>query len=266
MDEEFLSSTALPEYTPDLFLLEQAERQLVFECGPLRYDAPYLSTAYTVEKMTLMKQHDRVAVPFRASGFPRARVQGTLYLMTAEQIVALDKKRQNGVIFDRKPTFVVTPILDQYGEPARLPRPAWMYKARIEYWEPEIEWDLQANRCGHMRAQHQFDLAEQYPNHEHRFFHNHYSFNGIPVEASDGMPEIKITQASAEIIKKIGAMNEIQARQLRRNKGLFFPAKRSRNSPRIDEVMALRSFKDQAHRELHILAMRELRAQILNVK
>lgn len=253
-----MKAVSLPEYTPDLFRLEQAERQLVFECGPLRYDAPYVGTAYTVEKYTLLKQHERVAIPLRHVGFPKARVQGTLYIMTPEQIVELDKKRKNGVVYARKLTAVTSPIVDKYGDPIRLQN-AWIYKGVPNYWYPQVEWDMQANRCGglYMVGGSEFLLAEQFPA-EHKFFHNHYSFSGITVEMAAGMPEITVTQASAEIIKMIGAKNEIEIRRLEKHINHSRPSGIFKSAIKAQADREIRFLLQQRHRLARVREEQEL--------
>lgn len=206
---------ALPEYTPDLFLLQQAENQLVFDVGPFHRDKPYIGTAYSLEKMTMVKQHDRHAILLRMPYFPKFRVQGTLYLMNAEQIMELDTDRKNGLVFERKQAPVVLPQTDSDGE--YVTSRAWIYRGVPDYWSPQILWDAQTLRCGKYKRQTEFDFAPVYESNE-RFFHNHYSFNGIPIEASDALPWAESTQITEEVLKVIQARNELEIRILHERK------------------------------------------------
>lgn len=242
MDEEFLKGLENSVYTPDAFLLDQAPMHLVFECGPVLYDTPFVCTGYTVEKMSLWKQRYNSAIAFREPGMPRSRVQGALYLMTADQLIALDNRRKNGLIFERKKVEILTGQTDKDGDLVKTPRPAWMYKGVREHWVPLIDWDQSFNRNGDRT----FELAPIYPDSNHRLLHNHYSFNGIPIESVFGMPEIKTTQASAEIIKMIGARNEIEIRQMHNSLRRVFPRRYERTTElqqRLAHAIALRAMR-----------------------
>lgn len=195
------------EFTPDMYRLEQAPQHLVFECGPVLYNVPYICSAFTVERMSLWrKAHENdapaQAVPLRMDGAPRARIRGTLYVMSTEMILKLDKRRENGVSFERTQVPIVLPVFNKLQEPKKLPKPVWMYKAIKESWVERIEYDQGVRGWTDKRAhpaEKTFELAGVYPD-NHKFLHNHFGYNGLSIEAHNmpGMIGCRNTEAFIE--------------------------------------------------------------------
>lgn len=151
---------ASPEFTPDMFLLEQQERHLVFDYGRTLFDVPKVCPALTVEKMTLWRRRavqGPKAVALKICNIPKARIGGTLYLMSTEEIVELDKERQNGLHFDRKQVPVQLPYQDETG--SMTVRPAWAYIGKPEHWYPTMQWDIEF-----YRGKGEYSLADTFLN------------------------------------------------------------------------------------------------------
>jgi len=118
-------------YTPDYQTLD--EFHLVLECGPIQKDMPAYGSAFTVEKMALWVT-DGQAIPIRMAGATRVRVSGTLYRLDRDQLMALDKRKQNGVWFQRER------IRAWYKPETEVF--VWFYVGCNEYWEERLRWNL----------------------------------------------------------------------------------------------------------------------------
>lgn len=134
-------STVSPT-TPDENLLRNRPHHLMFDYGPrLRY--PRISTAFTVEKMTMYNKRDASdgvpALVFRTKNLPRARILGQVYCVTTDEIENLDISKQNGYAFYRKRAPLLFPFLDENRELVK--HSAWMYLARPEAWQKQLDWD-----------------------------------------------------------------------------------------------------------------------------
>lgn len=123
-------------YTPDYQSLDEVH--LVLECGPINKDLPAYGSAFTVEKMCLWVTNGQ-AIPIRMEGHSRARITGTLYRLDRKQLIALDKRKQNGVWFTRE-------RIKAWVKPDEEQHP-WMYIGRNDYWDDRLEHDLRFPEC-----------------------------------------------------------------------------------------------------------------------
>lgn len=139
MDETFLQDLQVPFTTPDLCELEGNEH-LLFDCRVRKTDNVVCS-AYTVERMSLfIRNEDHLPLPVRMRFMPRARIGGALYRVTTEEIVELDRVRDNRLSFERKSISVIVPFLDKkkHREFQVLPNRVWFYTAISDVWEERI--------------------------------------------------------------------------------------------------------------------------------
>lgn len=192
MDETFLDIVKLPEFTPDAFQLQDQEAHLVFDAGPPMRDSQVICSAWTVERMTLLHAYKGV-LPIRLGQMPRARIGGTLYAMSGDEIEKLDKKRQNGVYFQRETVEVLfetkapNPVCEYLPSfvrtTNRVPGKVMMWTGRPEYWTDIVQMDhFRTHSKGKQTAESNFQLADTFPDYELRELHNHYRYSGVKVE------------------------------------------------------------------------------------
>lgn len=149
----------VPARTPDLPLLLGRPRHLLFDYGQ-QLPFPRMSDAYTVEKMSLWNKDPEgdgiTAVAMRMASIAKAKIFGSLYVLSTEDLVKLDKAHQNGVFFKRKRVPVNTPHFNPSenevdnnsklyaGNAAgtyQLNRAeAWMYVGLSDQWAGPIDW------------------------------------------------------------------------------------------------------------------------------
>lgn len=188
MEQDFLPK--LPQYTPDKFLLDQAEHHLLFCCNPGASSIEVIP-AYTVEKMTLWRHKQYTPLVIKAPGMPKARIAGTLCMYKGSEIEELDKEFTNGVHFERRRTEVYVPLQNGNGELAILPQKVWMYRAIPKIWKGEI-WREFNKRCGNYHTG-DFELATTYPD-NNKTLHVHFSFNPpTPKVSFVGRPTAMVT-------------------------------------------------------------------------
>lgn len=145
------------EHTLDyLWLLQKSnpEKQFLFYSGTLPpWYGEAVQTAFTVEKLSLWFSYGLpISFRMKALQVPRARIKGSLYLLTSEQIADLDAQSGVGVYCERKNLPIILPELDANGLPYQTR--SWMYIANKEYYEPKIEWDqtFYRNNTQYIRA------------------------------------------------------------------------------------------------------------------
>ena len=169
----------MPEVTIES-LREEGNR--VVDFGP-RLAFPFLCSAYTVEKLSLWhRTTDSVfeTVALRASGMPRARVEGNLYRLTDDELKQLDTKRQVGVSFDRKRVLVYVPIVDHKGEMRTIY--AYIYLGINDAWLDQIYPHRTILKSQYQLPDRTFSIATRYPDKD-RLLNNRFSFLPPLVEA-----------------------------------------------------------------------------------
>jgi hypothetical protein len=119
-------------------------------------------------------------VAIRASGMPRARVEGNLYRLTDDELKQLDTKRQVGVSFDRKRVLVYVPIMDHKGEMRTIY--AYIYMGINDAWLSQIYPHRTILKSEYIRPDDAFSLATRYPDKD-RLLNNRFSFLPPLVEA-----------------------------------------------------------------------------------
>lgn len=156
--------------TPDIWKLEQFERQFLFVVGDqiernLAQEAsfvpiPKYPVCYSHESVTLWKKDLGVrsypiVLPksYRPTGFTRypiepAPVVGELWSILPNQFILLDKHKQNGIQFRRERVDVQFPYhevgwskerpLHKISRQYFVTKPAWMYIGIPEYWDTQI--------------------------------------------------------------------------------------------------------------------------------
>lgn len=206
MDKDFLQNFQTPQYTPDLFLLEQAPNHLVLNPGLTWMGSPALCTGYTVDRMALWRKEKVFALPVRGYG-PSHHVAGTLQLLDEETLVRLDSDLRNGVLFDRKRTPVLLPEGKTGG--CRTLHNVWMYIAKRDAWVDNIEYEttvMRNNGCP-------YDLAETYSDEVH-VLNNHYRFDVTKIEDVLRTPD-PCRMATEEVISYIDRANCAEIQRLR---------------------------------------------------
>jgi hypothetical protein len=123
----------IANFTPDFSVLDDEAIHLVVDVGPINNDLPAYSTVYTVEKMALWKGAG-FAVPIRMEGASHTRVTGTLHRVSGEELLALDKRKQNGVWFNREKIPVLHKVQGTIW--------AWFYVGNNAYWEERIRFEI----------------------------------------------------------------------------------------------------------------------------
>lgn len=125
--------------TPDKDFFLKMPNRLVDFGPPLPYDD--ICKAYTVPRLSYWEHADERTyeiIVLQTKSLPRSRVEGILYSVTDEELKFLDKRRQNGVEFDRKLLPVTVPFSDNYGDMIQVN--AWIYLAKKEIWTGRIEY------------------------------------------------------------------------------------------------------------------------------
>jgi hypothetical protein len=151
-----------PENTKDLFVLEQKSIHLVFEYG---YDCAFptqgthIGHGFTQEKMTLWNNCNvnlPIAMRMPEGNVQHARIKGELFFLTNNQIISLDKYKNNEYSFLRKRTRILFPshqgvvythsrspeCITFSGDIYSIPHTinAWMYIGNPAVWRDKIEW------------------------------------------------------------------------------------------------------------------------------
>lgn len=172
---------------------------------PLEY--PVLSKAFTVEKLTLWQFCDDKVLSFvllRAHRMTRARVEGTMYSLTDEQVYELDNVMENGVKCDRVRIPVYVPVLDKEGNMDRLD--AYAYIGRNSYWLDRIEYGANVPK------QPTFTLVKR-EMHSQRILNGRFVFLPDPVNNHTERfvrPEIvqHISNRNAETVSRLNQLRE----------------------------------------------------------
>lgn len=167
-DDEFKTVVnPVPAQTPDMFRLEQRALHLYFDYGAPLKNAESIGMGYTQGYMNMWSQRTQkgtppvaLALPPRLTKLPRARILGNLYFLTTDQIIKLDKARQNLYGYRRGRIPVVLPkeilphdyIIGPRGQsrdhsPTVLP--AHCYVGIKEYWKETIDWETSFFRTTH---------------------------------------------------------------------------------------------------------------------
>lgn len=138
----------IPQYTPDMWRLEQHANVLLFDYGLVNGAKPECS-AFTCDRFAVLKQHLKKAtfpVAFNWNvDAPRHRVCGSLYQLTPFELARIDYQKQNGVFYTRRKVKIIVPqdkdqpFSDHNGNPIELS--AWMYGGCKSHWGPMLDWD-----------------------------------------------------------------------------------------------------------------------------
>lgn len=206
--ENFLMDVALPDYTRDRQELEQYQTHAVFGYGRIKENVPILSSAYSVERMSLLiRKEDSMAIAIRLPQVPRSRVYGVLYALTTEQLIKLDTKTQNGVMFERKRVAVYVHSVDDPRELEELPRPAFCYVGMSENWRYQA---LNFNGRDHALDEDRFRLANRYID-NNPILHGHYRYADKRLEDTNN--PVIYPLATVEVAEHCRAMNEQEAKR-----------------------------------------------------
>lgn len=135
-----------PFHTPDIGVLENQKRHLVFDCGRIRPGKGLVSAAYSAQRMTLyIDRHKDEPVPIYLDGDHRAKIAGALYVLPTAELVQLDKQRQNRLVYERRRISVILPFENECGEVDVLrdekgkEHQVWAYTAIADAWAEQIE-------------------------------------------------------------------------------------------------------------------------------
>jgi len=205
MDETFLQDLAVPENTPDYAILEYQENHLLLDCR-VRKSPNAFCSAYTVERMSLFtRKEDGLPLPIRLHGIHRSRIGGTLYKTTLPEIVALDKSRQNGLLFERKAIDVLVPTIKLIGKRRRreiqeLPVQVWFYKAISDVWEERLLMSQQKYNVSPVDQE--FKLAPKFQDNE-RLLNNHFRIESTQIEDFFDKPApVHATQEITDYVRR----------------------------------------------------------------
>lgn len=171
------AKNAIPKHTPDICLIEQSATHLVFDYGDQRSYGSHVSTAFTQERLSMWQQNSMDGAPpivLKAWGdviseVPRAKIGGDLYLMSTEELVYLDKHRENGVVFQRKRVPLNVPDFRNGDTPLNIR--AWMYYGCKEHWGESIAW----NQTFHRGRGGEFSVAPTYRD-DRRWVGNYFKY------------------------------------------------------------------------------------------
>lgn len=183
-DDEFKTVVdPVPAQTPDMFRLEQRALHLYFDYGAPLKNAESIGMGYTQAYMNMWSQRTQkgtppvaLALPPSLTKLPRARVLGNLYFLTTDQIIKLDKARQNLYGYRRGRIPVVLPkeinpyeflkrafVKENPRDYAQPGQPtvsievdhtaeivlAHAYVGVKEYWKETIDWETSFFRTTH---------------------------------------------------------------------------------------------------------------------
>lgn len=179
------TSDAAYPHTPDIQKLEEFEHMLFFDYGHFLPKDHHISTAYTVERLSVWYNiHNNSQLPIALkSGLyglqqtPRAKVCGQLYLVDTERLVTLDNERRNGISFTRKRVKLLIPYQDKYYNQCEIR--AWTYIGHPEFWNAETDWERQFYRS---RSGRSFNPAKTFRDHNRPWLDTYYKFSRLPEE------------------------------------------------------------------------------------
>lgn len=163
--------------THNLPFLFGSDNRLVDFGPPLGF--PLLCSAYTVEKLSLWHHTTEEvfeSIPLRASGMPRARIEGNLYRVTDEEMKTLDRKRPIGVEWERKRIPVYVPFQNEEGGMTQIH--AWAYFGENDAWLERI-----AFATTFYGEASEYKLADKH-NDPNPLLHGRYAFFPPMVEAN----------------------------------------------------------------------------------
>lgn len=123
----------------EVLLQDTASYKLLDFGAPLAY--PTLCPAYTVEKLSMWEHttEDKFEiVVVRAAYMAKARLEGTLYHLTNDELLILDNHRGNGVNCDRKLLPIYIPLVNEKEDMTRVM--AWVYIGRKDHWIDRIDY------------------------------------------------------------------------------------------------------------------------------
>ena len=204
MDATFLKDLKLPFNTPDRVQLENSNSHLLFDYGKIKADKDIYCSAYTVEKMSLfIRREDHLDIALRLPGRHRARIGGTLYKVTPEDLIRLDKARQNRILFERRPIPVFLPNQDKHRDIEILPVPAWVYVGIPDQWGFQIESSF--SRYNVPVSNPEFVLAKTYTDNQ-RLLNNHFRYADKRLEDYIEGPAVK--RATEEVVDYVRKKNE----------------------------------------------------------
>lgn len=141
------AAAGIPVNTPDLCVLEQAENHFVFDCSKIISKTLSITNAFTKGRLAMWQdtreQHTPPVVmePWEdwVKDIPRAKIVGGLYSLTIEDLLFLDKYKENGVKFNRKRVDINVPDFSTGRHPIKTT--AWMYFGNAQHWGSLISWD-----------------------------------------------------------------------------------------------------------------------------
>jgi hypothetical protein len=204
-----------PFHTPDIGVLEDQKRHLVFDCGPIRPVKELVSAAYTAQRMTLyIDRFNNEPVPIFLDGEHRAKIAGALYVVPTAELVELDKQRQNRLIYERRRISVLLPFPDENGNVDVLrdgkgkEQQVWAYTAIVDAWAEQIDmyrprYNIPPQNALIVRAKTYVDNISH--------LNNHYRFAPMRVEDLLLKPKPKVAgpdmiayvrQKNAEALRK----------------------------------------------------------------
>lgn len=179
--KRLIQSYAPPPFTPDLWQLEMRKAHPVFIADDMMQTQPnhkmvaegglsgfypfhygYTSQRYNFVKKNLGLKSFPIALDLRETDelpafmVERHRIRGEVYALRAEQIIALDNHRQNGVQFTRTPVTINIGHRKNYkhtttdskgnkfidyslGREEMTSITAFMYVGREAYWKDQLE-------------------------------------------------------------------------------------------------------------------------------
>lgn len=203
MDENFLKDLEVPFNTPDLCELEYQKHHLLFDCR-VRKTSNVLCSAYTVERMSLLvRNEDHLPLPIRLPGLHKARVGGALYKVTPQDIVELDKSRQNRLQFERRRIEIIVPFLDEDKQLQVLPVEVLHYQAIPDVWEERI--DMCQRKYNMSPENPDISWAKTHLDNE-RLLNNHFRLNPKRVEDYFDKPTPRV--ATPEVLAYVKKKNE----------------------------------------------------------
>lgn len=169
-------------HTSDILKLEEFEHMLFFDYGHFLPKDHHISTAYTVERLTVWYNvHNNSQLPIAMRNglygrqVRRAKVCGQLYLVDTDRLVELDNERRNGVNFTRKRTKLLIPYQDKYYNQCEIR--AWMYIGNEGFWNEQTDWERQFYRT---RSGQSFNQAKLFRDDNRPWLDTYYKYSRLP--------------------------------------------------------------------------------------
>jgi hypothetical protein len=143
-----------PATTQDLCQLENHEYHYLFDHNNVVHSPCAFNYVFTDQRFYMWQQNHMEGTPhliLRNNIHPallsrRARIRGKVHTVTAKEILAVDKKVENGVKYERRRVRLIIPInkdvqQNRYDAFSPVYLTAWIYLDNQQYWQDKFQYD-----------------------------------------------------------------------------------------------------------------------------